>query len=80
MSYLKLDNTTIRIMEKYVLSQNVTRTMEKYVLSQTRQYDYQNATQEQTKFAAAYRLSLLNTFFRRLVTNLDGYLQLQMSI
>ena len=47
---------------------NVTRTMEKYVLSQTQEYDYQNASQEQTKFTAAYRLSQLYTFFRRLMT------------
>ena len=58
----------------------VTRTMEKYVLSQTREYNYQNATEEQTKFTAAYRLSLLCTFFRRLITNLDDYSQLYISI
>ena len=66
------------LLKRRCLKFNVTRIMEKYVLSQTRQYDYQNETQEQTKYAAAYRLSLLNTFFKRLVTNLDGYLQLQM--
>ena len=50
--------------------------MEKYVPSQTREYDYYNATQEYTKFTAAYCFRLLYIFFRRLITNLDDYLQL----
>ena len=58
----------------------VTGTMEIYLLAQTREYDYQIATQDQTKYTVAYRLSLLYTYFRQLITNIDDYIQIQMSI
>ena len=47
--------------------------MEKYIPFQKREYDYYNATQEYTKFTAAYCFRLLYTFFRRLITNIDDY-------
>ena len=45
--------------------------MEIYFHAQTREYDYENATQE---------LELIIHIFRRLYTNFKDYIQLQMSI
>ena len=54
----------------------VTGTMEIYLLAQTREYNYQIATQDQTKYTVAYRVSLLYTYFRQLITNIDDYTNL----
>ena len=54
--------------------------MEIYFHARTRECDYEHLTQEWTKYTVAYPLSFVYTFFRRLYTNFDDCIQLQMSI